>query len=370
MAKRTRITNTKQEPTKAEKTKRNAARVYQELKEGISCEEAKNLFIGSQELKGNSQYTIKHYKRTFKKLEQFIEAYFQKKIEIDGLSVNIYKETDETTTFKNLNVRFFESDTNVIFFRKWLEAQNINIQTVNSYLRDLRAWGNWLQNEDYIDCFKCPVKEKNPEIKNVYTESELRKLMKKPPIENFSEFRSYCVVSVLLNTGMRLQSLINIRLRDVNLDEGYINVNVSKTNAVRPLGIITRTRNDLEEWMNYWRYDKGALESDYLFCNEYGEQISDRGMQKAIRLYNKSRGVEKTSIHLFRHTFTKNWLQSGGDMATLSNVLMHKDIQMAMRYQNFYAADVKKEILEHSTISQLKQTSGETMKRRQRRKKE
>jgi integrase/recombinase XerD len=64
----------------------------------------------------------------------------------------------------------------------------------------------------------------------------------------------------------------------------------------------------LVEYIKIYRLKKG----EYLFINELGEQMTRNSMQHAIVRFNKIRGVEKTSIHAFRHTFAKHYITSGG----------------------------------------------------------
>lgn len=263
---------------------------------------------------------------------------------------------------KQQPIEHLTNDTNQFFFMNWLKKQGLNAQTVNAYLRGLRTWGNWCEEEGYIDGFKCPIKEIAPPIREVYTDSELAKLLIKPNINNFREFRSYCVISLILNTGARSNTVLNIRISDVEIEEGYINFNTLKNHSVVRLGLDRKTCRDLSEWLDFWRYGKGAEDKDFLFCNEYGERLSRDALAKSIARYNTSRGVEKTSIHLLRHTFAKKWITSGGDIITLAKVLTHSELEMVKRYSNLYGTDVKKEMMEHSAISQMKTKSGKTLK--------
>ena len=70
----------------------------------------------------------------------------------------------------------------------------------------------------------------------------------------------------------------------------------------------------------------------------------------------------ESSLHLLRHTFAKNWITSGGDIISLAKVLTHSELDMVKRYSNLYGEDVKEEIEQHSTLSQIRQTSGKTLK--------
>ena len=304
-------------------------------------------FMVSQYERGNSKATLDFYRRFYKKYTAYI---------MDCLN----------TTPKELPIEHLTSGVAQSAFIHYLETLNINQQTINSYLRGFRAFGNFCEEEGYIDGFTCPIKEVEPPIKEVYSDEELQRLLKKPDISNFVEFRSYCIISLILNTAARSNTILNIKICDLELEEGYINFNTTKAHKIVRLGLERKTKRDLEEWVNYWRIGKGASPTDYLFCNEYGEQLSRSALAKSIAKYNNSRGVEKTSIHLFRHTYAKKWITSGGDIISLARVLTHSELEMVKRYSNLYGSDVKKEIEEHSAISQLKVVNGKTLKNQKR----
>ena len=309
----------------------------------LTCSQCYTYFMMEQEQKGNSKATISFYARFAKKYNNYLIEV--KNRSMDEISVSILSEFDNQLSFVN-----------------WLKEQNVNIQTINAYLRGLRALGNYCLDNGYINAFKCPIKEKEPPVKQVYTEKELAALMVKPHIENFVEFRCFCAIELILNTGARCNTILNIKIEDVDLEEGYISFNTTKANKVVRLGLDRKTMKDLAEFIDFWRIGRGAAATDYLFCNEYGEQMSRDGFSKAIAIYNKSRGVEKTSIHLLRHTFAKRWITSGGDIITLAKVLTHSELEMVKRYSNLYGTDIKREMEEHSIISQMGRKSGKTLK--------
>lgn len=339
---RVRITGSKQ--TSLTEAKKN----WRESPKGASkysCDFVFGMFLIAKRGANLSKETLSHYSRCYKKFGVFMREQFE-------------------TTPEETPITFIQSEFVQPLYVAWLQSYGLKIYTVNSYLRGFRAWGNFAVEEGYIEYFKCPIKEVPPPIKEVYTNKELDKLMVKPSTSDFTAFRSYCIISLILNTGARSNTILNIHIEDVNLQEGYINFNTTKSNAVVRLPLERKTLRDIHEWIDIWRYDKGATPSDFLFCNEYGEQLARSSLCKSIALYNKSRGVEKTSIHLFRHTFAKNWITSGGDIITLAQVLTHKELEMVKIYSNLYSSDIKREVEIHSTIAQMKQNSGNTLKTR------
>lgn len=339
---RKKIAGNKKTPSREDKMRR-LDKHYSEWTGGeITTRHAYLQFTIHQREKGNSPQTIAFYDRFYKKLCNFIETYF--------------KSTDDEMP---VDVMTFDG----VQFLFQMSLGDVNQQTINAYLRGWRAFGNFCEEKGYLDGFKCPIKEIPPEVKQVYTEKELNKLLVKPDIGNFEEFRNFTIINLLLATGARTNTILNIHIKDVDLDEGYITFNTTKANKIVRLGLERKCRCVLEEYIRYWRnIEEGDTEpEDFLFCNTYGEQLTRSGLTAAIVRYNKRRGVEKTSLHLFRHTFAKNWITSGGDLISLAHVLTHSELEMVKRYANLYGHDVKKEIEEHSTLSQLRTRSGQTM---------
>lgn len=56
--------------------------------------------------------------------------------------------------------------------------------------------------------------------------------------------------------------------------------------------------------------------------------------------YNRSRGVEKTSAHLYRHTFAKKWIMNGGDIFRLQKILGHSDLSVVKEYVQIFGTDL------------------------------
>ena len=66
----------------------------------------------------------------------------------------------------------------------------------------------------------------------------------------------------------------------------------------------------LSFYLKVWDWD----EESYLFPGNRNEPIQAHTLELAIRKYNLSREVTKTSTHLFRHTFAKNYILAGVGM--------------------------------------------------------
>lgn len=338
MSKKQRIT-TKRNLTPAQKYER-LDNQYSDFTGGsISIHNAWLGFILDQKSKGNSKATIDYYNRVYKKIQKFIEG------------IN--------STVNDTPIEFIGDDV----FRHTFVAflGDVSQQTINNYLRGYRSFGNWCEEQGYIKYFRCPIKEVEPPAKQVYTDKEIEKLLVKPDVRCYTEYRNWVIINLLLATGARENTILNIKIGDVDLEEGYIIFNTTKAHKVARLGLERKMRNILAEFIANWRTGGDLDDNDYLFANEYDEQLTRGGLCTAISNYNRRRGVEKTSIHLFRHCYAKNWITSGGDIITLAKVLTHSELEMVKRYANLYDYDVKTAMEEHSTLAKLRTRSGATL---------
>jgi integrase/recombinase XerD len=110
----------------------------------------------------------------------------------------------------------------------------------------------------------------------------------------------------------------------------------------------------LQEYLNI----RGGENEDYLFCDEYGGMLSENALRCSVVRYNRSRDVQKTSIHLFRHTFAKKYLiDCGGNAFTLQKLLGHSTLDMTRHYCEIFNADIAKNYDKISPLAQLNERS-------------
>jgi integrase/recombinase XerD len=103
---------------------------------------------------------------------------------------------------------------------------------------------------------------------------------------------------------------------------------------------------------------RGGSEDDYLFSNDMGEQMTEYCLKNTIAKYNKRRGVQKTSIHMFRHTFAKKYLvDCGGNAFTLQRLLGHSTLEMTKHYCAIFDSDITKNYDKFSPLTNFKSKS-------------
>lgn len=199
--------------------------------------------------------------------------------------------------------------------------------------------------------FKIAMINTEKKIKETYSEQELEKLLKKPNIKRcgFTEYKTWVFINYLLGTGNRISSALNVRISDVDFDSGMILVRKTKNRKQQLIPLSNTLSEILKE---YLEIRNGASE-EYLFCNMYGEQGNRRTFQQEVQRYNISRGVNKTSCHLFRHTFAKHWILAGGDIFRLQKLLGHYDLEMTKEYLQMFGQDLQQDFDSFNPLDRL-----------------
>ena len=163
-------------------------------------------------------------------------------------------------------------------------------------------------------------------------------LLKKPNLKTatFTEYKMWVFSNYLLATGNRLSSALAIQIKDLDFENHLIQVNKTKNRKAQIIPMSDTLCTILKE---YLKYRKGT-EEDYLFCNTRGGKGDLRTYQDMLASYNRSKGVSKTSAHLYRHTFAKKWILNGGDIFRLQKILGHSDLSVVKEYVQMFGNDL------------------------------
>ena len=103
--------------------------------------------------------------------------------------------------------------------------------------------------------------------------------------------------------------------------------------------------NILKEYLEYL-----PLDFKYLFPTVLGEQMKVRGLTRAIEDYNKSRGIERTSIHAFRHWFAKKSVLNGVNIVQLQHLLGHSNLEILKHYVDMLTVNIIYCMLENTVL--------------------
>lgn len=232
---------------------------------------------------------------------------------------------------------------------------SLSPNSINSYTRTLKSFFSWC-NEQGITRLNIPLYKAEETVKETYSDAELAALLKKPDIRKatFAEYRDWVIINFLLNCGSRAATVRAIQIRDVDLDGGMVFYRHTKNRKAQVIPLCSAMVAILREYLRH----RGGEAAEYLFCTETGSQLTENGLRQSIARYNTRRGVQKTSIHLFRHTFARKYLiDCGGDAFTLQKLLGHSTLAMTKHYCAIFDADLTKNYDNFSPLAQLKSNS-------------
>ena len=204
----------------------------------------------------------------------------------------------------------------------------------------LRRFFKFCYSRNYMERIDITIPKYEKELKEPYTDEEMKLLLKKPITKNWVEYRSWVMVNYFFSTGQRLSTVLNIKVSHVDMKHSRIKLIWNKDKIQKWMPISPALHKVLKEYIEV----SDLHENDYLFPEYEGKKLQRRSAEDAIIKYNKSRGVDKTSIHLFRHCFAKNYILNGGNPAKLQKLMNHKTIEQTMKYVNLYANDISSDL--------------------------
>ena len=245
-------------------------------------------------------------------IEQQIRGNTPKTVQYYSLSVGLYAR------FAGFDTPLQEITLNSLraYYLHLLE-RNISSTTIQTYIRALRSFLTWCYQQEYIpvnlsEKFRLPKAQRK--AIDVLTDSEVRRLLLCFNLRYLVHLRNYCMCSLMLDSGLRLHEVVTLTIEHTHLPEGYIIVD-GKGNKQRvvPLGMNTR-----KFLFRYLSRRPGCAATDRVFLMSNLEPVTD--------------GIPRLRAHLLRHTFATRYLENGGDMYALQQILGHTSLEMVKKY--------------------------------------
>ncbi len=224
----------------------------------------------------------------------------------------------------------------------YMKDKGLAATSINTYLRGIRTLVNWLAKRRYIEAFKVTLIKEEEVIKSTYNDAEIQLMLVKPDINkyDFTDYRNWVMVNMLLGTGIRLSTLISIRIGDLDLYNQLLSTRHNKNRKMQMIPLSKTLINILQEYLTYRNHKD---DDEILFVTVYGTPYTPNGCYHAIMRHCHQRGIEHANVHKFRHTFAKNWIMSGGDVFRLQKILGHSSMEIVKKYVNIYGADLTKD---------------------------
>jgi site-specific recombinase XerD len=255
----------------------------------------------SYKLDGKSPLTIDDHKR---KLARFVQ----------------YVETNSCYTITPAVIRGFLG-----YVR---DTYNLDAATVQRYFITLKAFFRWAIEEGFAtdnptDGIKLGrIRQK---VIRGLSPDQLKLLLNSLKDREAEDARNKALVLILIDCGLRVTELANLRVEDIDLNRGILSV-MGKGSKQRLARMGLKTQKTL--WKYMMLRGSSAI---WLWINQHGDRLTTTGIQQMVKKLGKRIGIP-LHPHLLRHTFAISFLRNGANTFECQYSLGHSSLEMTRRY--------------------------------------
>jgi integrase len=163
----------------------------------------------------------------------------------------------------------------------------------------------------------------------VLTEDQLRSLLARCSGAEFEDRRDNAIIRLLADTGMRRAELLNMKVDDLDLDQGVAFV-MGKGRRERACPFGKKTAMALDRYMRM-RSRHPYAHTDPLWVQRRG-RLNESGIATLLRRRGERAGIGKVNPHQLRHSWAHDWLASGGNEGDLMRLAGWRGRDMLQRY--------------------------------------
>ncbi len=197
-----------------------------------------------------------------------------------------------------------------------------NVSSIRCYYKYLMY--NGFASENPAKNIKLEHVEKK--LPQILSGEEINLLLSQPDVSIAKGCRDKAMLELLYATGIRVSELINLDLKDVNLQASVISCKGTK--GIRQIPIYTSAVVAVSDYIYRMRRILVDDESNpALFVNRNGTRLTRQGFWKIIKGYASSAGIEKElTPHTLRHSFAIHLLENGASVKDIQAIMGHADI--------------------------------------------
>ncbi len=267
-------------------------------------------FIKHLETQGKSSFTIIAYK---KDLEQFVGFLTSKEIQ---------------------DIREVKKDQINAFIEK-LITDNYTKKSASRKLNSIRTFFRYLKQEGLVD--------QNPSLDvshpkyvqsppRIFTKLEYRALRDFAKEDN----RTYALVEILLQTGMKIGELANLRVGDIN--DSMIHIRDYGKTPGRDIPLNKAVKKSVDEYLK----TRPNSKDDRLFITRTGHSLLIRNIRQIIARCFREVGIESATVNDLRNTFIAHQLKQGASVEYIARLVGHKRLSSTERFLNLVKEEVQK----------------------------
>ena len=275
-----------------------------------------------------SANSVENYERDVNKLIQFLE-------------------------FKKLDLNSTEVQTQHLHdFLKWVNELGMEATSQARILSGLRIFFKYLLLENLIVIDPTELidgPKTSRKLPDTLSTEEISTLISAIDRSGAQGERNVTMLELLYGCGLRVSELVNLRISDLFLKEGYIRV-IGKGDKQRlvPIGrtAIKHIKIYHEKVRSHVVVQKG--EEDILFLNNRGKRLTRVMVFTIIKILAEKIGLKKTiSPHTFRHSFATHLVEGGADLRAVQEMLGHESITTTEIYTHLDRTFLKEQVMKY-----------------------
>ena len=272
-----------------------------------------------------SSNTIKAYRDVFTLLLRFCR-------DVQGITL-------EKLRLEQIDVSLVEA------FLDYLEKERKSSpRTRNHRLAALHAFFRYVQAEEPDRMFQCQKILAIPQRRHAHptagylSKEELAEVLAQPDLRTPEGRRDAVLLSILYDTGARVQELIDLSVGDVRLDPPAQLRLLGKGRKMRAVPLMENTAQILRGHLHENHFDRSEHFDKPLFQNVRNQRLSRSGIRYILQKYltrarsNRPSLNRTVSPHTLRHSKGMHLLQSGISLDMIRDFLGHVDVKTTQIY--------------------------------------
>ena len=141
--------------------------------------------------------------------------------------------------------------------------------------------------------------------------------------------RMFAVIELLLQTGIRIGELANLKLSDITKTGLHIAPFEKHEERIVPLN--KRAQEALDRYLT----TRPKVTNDHVFVTKSGKPFLIRNIRTAVERYFRLAEIKDAKVNDLRHTFVAHHIKHGVSLTVLSKVLGHKRVSTTERYLQY-----------------------------------
>ena len=206
--------------------------------------------------------------------------------------------------------------------------------TVNNRVRALRAFFGWLHRQGYtkehrLQMMRPPKFTKK--LIDILTADDIDRVLNSMNPNTVLGARNTAMVTLMLDTGLRLSEVVKAEPANVHLEDRYLKV-LGKGNKERVVAFGANCQRTLIHYAYHYRFEADDSSADAFFLSVGGYPLKNEALKSVVRRIADASGVNRLHAHLLRHTYATQFLINGGDPFLLKQNLGHTTWAMVEIY--------------------------------------